>query len=626
MVNAEAGLFERMLGALPTAAGWVSSDGQIGFWNRRARALFGYSLEQVRDRPTWHRLAYPDEDYRRDVVDRWERAVREAEHDGSEIRLDAVRIRTAFGSDVSVEVQGTFVDDKLLLVFHDVTSRVQAESALRESEARLVAAFSAIPDACAISNVNTGQYVVLNDGFARITGWSAADSLGKSSADLELWVNYDDRNEVVRQLVENGTVDDYEAEFRRRDGRIIQGVVFGRVIEAGDTRFVITLTRDVTAQRVLERKVLEAQRLDSLGRLAGGVAHDFNNLLTVIQGNLELALNRLPADHVTRAGLEETVVASQQAAAVTRQLLAFGRKQILTARAVDLNAVLERMRDLIRRVVGESIELRFSLAPNVSPVLLDETQLEQVLLNLTLNARDAMPSGGQLYITTRELGAPVASAANGGRVRLTIEDTGTGISPEVRDRIFEPFFTTKEQGKGTGLGLASVYGIVQQSGGAIDVETQLGKGTAFHLDFARSTLPAAEPAATPSAPRVLPDRRTLLVVEDEVSVAKLVRRVLENAGFTVLLAHSAESAEALAAAHPGRIDLLLTDVVMPKVSGPVLADRLSHRFPGLLVLFMSGFTDDSLELNAVNGPARSFLQKPFTPEMLQARVFEVLGQ
>jgi two-component system, cell cycle sensor histidine kinase and response regulator CckA len=621
-----------MLDAMPIAVAWVSPDGRIGFWNLRARALFGYSLDEVRDRSTWYRLAYPDDDYRAEVVGRWESAVREAARDRSEIRFDAVRIRTSAGVDVHVEIQATFVDEKLVVVFHDVTDKLRAARALRESEARLAAAFASIPDACAISNVETGHYVVVNDGFTRITGWAASEAIGKNSADLDLWVDYNDRNAVVKQLVQSGTVDHYEAEFRRRDGRIIVGVVFGCVVKAGDTPFILTLTRDVTAQRVLERKVMEAQRLDSVGLLAGGVAHDFNNLLTVIQGNLELVLARLPEDHAVRPELQETVSASQQAAAVTRQLLAFGRKQILTARAVDLNAVLERMRDLIRRVLGEAIELRLHLAPNLKPVLLDEAQLEQVLLNLVLNARDAMPDGGHLNITTRELDADTASdpgtptrATAGGSVRLSVEDSGTGMSPEVRDRIFEPFFTTKEHGKGTGLGLASVYGIVQQSGGVIEVETQLGRGTAFHLDFARSAVPQTEPSKV-LVTQVPAEQRTVLVVEDEASVAKLVCRILENAGFAVLVAHDAESAEALALSHPGRIDLLLTDVIMPRVSGRVLADSLCRRLPALRVLFMSGFTGDSLELDAVTGSRRFFLQKPFTPEVLKASVCEALRE
>ncbi len=621
-------LLRHILDAMPIAAGWVDDEGRIGFWNRRARLLFGYTLEDAQDRTSWYRLAYPDEAYRADVVGRWSAAVAAAARDRSEIQFGAVRVRTRAGTDVDVELQGSFVDDKLLVVFHDVTDRLRTERALRDSEARLAAAFAAIPDACAISNVESGQYVFVNEGFTRITGWSATDALGRNSADLKLWVDYEQRNAVIQRLVKHEDVDDFEATFRRRDGRLIAGVIFGRVVEAGAASFIITLTRDVTAQRALERKVKEAERLDSVGRLAGGVAHDFNNLLTVIQGNLELALSRLPANHTLRPELETSMAASQQAAAVTRQLLAFGRKQVLRTRAVNVNATLERMRDLLRRVLGEGIELSLRLSPQVAPAVLDEAQLEQVVLNLVLNARDAMPNGGRLVIATRDLPAgPDAATPGRDLVRLTVEDSGTGMSPEVRERIFEPFFTTKEHGQGTGLGLASVYGIVQQSGARIEVETALGRGTTFHLDFERSD----EPARTSYAPHVLAPpssngkrARTVLVAEDEPSLGKLVRRVLEDAGYVVLLASDAEGAEALARAHGEPVDLLLTDVVMPRISGRALADRLSSRYPGLRVLFMSGFTGDTLGAHDDTASARSLLLKPFTPDALRARVFEAL--
>ena len=621
-------LLRHMLDAMPIAASWLDSEGRVGFWNRRARLLFGYTLDEVQDRPNWYRSAYPDDAYRAEVVERWSKALAAASHDRREIQFGAVRVRTRAGADVEVELQVSFVDDKLLVVFHDVTDRLRAERALRDSEARLAAAFAAIPDACAISNVESGQYVFVNEGFTRITGWSATDALGRNSADLKLWVDYGQRNAVIQRLVQQEDVDDFEATFRRRDGRLITGVIFGRVVKAGAASFIITLTRDVTAQRALERKVKEAERLDSVGRLAGGVAHDFNNLLTVIQGNLELALNRLPVNHPLRPELETSMAASQQAAAVTRQLLAFGRKQTLRTRAVNLNAVLERMRDLLRRVLGEGIELSMRLSPNVGPAVLDEAQLEQVVLNLVLNARDAMPNGGRLAIATRELAA-AHDAANPGRglVRLTVEDNGTGMSPEVRERIFEPFFTTKEQGQGTGLGLASVYGIVQQSGARIEVETALGHGTTFHLDFERSAESASlanAPHAAGTAPNSASRPRTVLVAEDEPSLGKLVRRILEDAGYVVLLASDAESAEALARAHGEPVDLLLTDVVMPKISGRTLADRLSSLYPGLRVLFMSGFTGDSLGTHDERGAVRSLLLKPFTPDALRARVFEEL--
>ena len=393
----------------------------------------------------------------------------------------------------------------------------------------------------------------------------------------------------------------------------------------------VAVLRDVTQQRDLEVQLRQSQKMDAIGRLAGGVAHDFNNLLVVIQSYAELIREDLPAENPAREDLDEVLAATRRASALTKQLLAFSRSEPVQPVDLRLSEVVGGIEKMLRRIIGEDIELFIELSPSPGVVRADPGQLDQVILNLVVNARDAMPNGGQLTIATQNVTLDAEdvdahpSLSPGEFVMLAVTDTGTGMDVETQRRIFEPFFTTKEQGKGTGLGLASVYGIVQQSGAAIEVDTQLGRGTAFHLDFARSAAPAPEPSRPlPVAPG-LTAPRTVLVVEDEVSVAKLVRRVLENAGITVLLAHDAEAAEALALAHPGRIDLLLTDVVMPKTSGRVLADRLTRRFPTLVVLFMSGFAGDSLEPDGVTDSALLFLHKPFTPDVLQARVFEALS-
>jgi len=496
-------LARAMLDALPMPVSWAEANGNIAFWNRRAEQLFGYSSEQVANVEAWYALAYPDASYRAQVVERWNRAVQEAINGGGELHFEAVRIRTRMGTDLDVEISATVVHGRLLVVFNDLTERQHAERSVRESEARLSAAFAAIPDACAISKVDTGQYLLVNAGFTQITGFQPEEALGKSSADLNLWVDYAQRNEVVKQLVEKGAVNDYEASFRRQNGAIINGVISGRVVRAGETPIIVTITRDVTAQRILERKLQEAERLDSIGRLAGGVAHDFNNLLTVIQGNLELALLDLPQGHRLQKDLQETMAASRRAAKLTSQLLAFGRKQVLSARSVDLNVVLVAIEDLLRRVVGEGIELELELAPELSPVLVDQSQLEQVVLNLVFNARDAMPGGGLLHLKTEQRRPePGTSASESGQVRLLVTDTGAGMSPEVRARLFEPFFTTKELGKGSGLGLASVYGIVKQSGGHIEVQSAPGRGTTFMLEFAPVERAAeASRVSTPAVPR-----------------------------------------------------------------------------------------------------------------------------
>jgi PAS domain S-box-containing protein len=621
-------LTRQMLDALPIPVSWADADGRISYWNRRAEALFGYSSDEVPDLETWYERAFPDAGYRRDFIERWNSTLLRARETSQESHFEAVRVRTRSGRSVDVELSGTFVGERLLLVFHDVTARLSAERAVRYSEARLSAAFSAIPDACAVSNVETGRYVLVNEGFARITGWSIDEAVGKNSADLDLWVDRAQRAEVLRQLVETGKIDHFEASFRHKSGKTILTLVSGRVISADGTPFIVTITRDVTAERALEEKLRVSERLDSIGRLAGGVAHDFNNLLTVIQGNLDLALAELPSEHALRPALEDTYDASVRAATITRQLLAFGRRQLLTARAVSLNEVIENMAGLLRRVVGEAIEVTFELASGLSPVLVDRAQLEQVILNLVLNARDAMPRGGKLLLETEPVPALTVGEAGTparGAVRLIVEDTGTGMTPEVRARIFEPFFTTKGRTQGMGLGLASVYGIVQQSGGKIEVSSELGGGSSFVVHF-----PAASDDVNPSRrPQPVVPRRggpkTVLVAEDQEAVRRLVSRVLEQDGLSVLVAANAEEAEAVARGHHGGIDLLLTDVVMPRTSGSELAKRLLLANPGLEVVYMSGFAADTLEQHEVLGAEARLLHKPFTPEALRASVAEALG-
>jgi two-component system cell cycle sensor histidine kinase/response regulator CckA len=616
------GLLRQVLEALPIPLSWAEADGRILFWNRLACELFGHGQAEVPTQSAWYEQAYPDPEYRREVVTAWDKAVAAARAEGREFHFDAVRVRTRAGRDLDVEFTGTFVAGKLVVLFHDVTDRRRAERSLRESEARLAAAFAAIPDACAISNAETGHYLLVNEGFERITGWSQQEAVGKSSLDLNVWVDYEDRNHVVATLQGRGILDNYEARFRTRTGRLIDGVVFGRVIEAGGTPLILTLTRDVTEQRALEHKLQEAERLDSIGRLAGGVAHDFNNLLTVIQGNLELALAQLPADSAVAADLGQAMDASERSARITQQLLAFGRRQLLAGRSVELNAALTEMEGLLRRVVGEGIELTMQLAPDPIYVVLDRVQL-----NLVLNARDAMPRGGQLTIGTRFVDMPSQpDAAATSRVLLTVADTGEGMTEAVRARIFEPFFSTKERGKGTGLGLASVYGIVQQSGGRIDVVSTPGGGSVFTLDFPRASRRPSYPSAQAvAAAQPVLGPKTVLVAEDEESLGHMIRRVLEGNGLTVLLAFSADAAERLADAHSGSIDLLLTDVVMPKQSGRDLATRLMQRFPALRVLYMSGFAGDVLEQHDLAG-LRQFLQKPFRAEQLVTRVFDLLSE
>lgn len=380
-----------------------------------------------------------------------------------------------------------------------------------------------------------------------------------------------------------------------------------------------------------QEQLRHSQRMESLGQLAGGVAHDFNNLLTVITGFTELVLQRLGSTDPPRSYLEEITKAGERASALTRQLLAFSRRQVLAPEVLDLNGVVADAEQMLRRVIGESVELRTHLSPDLWPVKADRGQLDQVILNLAVNARDAMPHGGCLTIETANVVLDEGYARHhapltaGPFVQLTASDTGMGMTPEVQAHIFEPFFTTKGPGKGTGLGLATVYGIVKQSGGYIWVYSEPDHGATFKIYLPREKDGAPAEAAAPALALAAPGgTETILVVEDDPQIRSLVRGVLDASGYSVLEARRGEEAERLGTQHPGPIHLLLTDVVMPGLPGRELAQRLTARHPGLRVLFMSGYTDQVVVEQGMIEARAPFLQKPFSPEALRRKLREVL--
>jgi signal transduction histidine kinase/ActR/RegA family two-component response regulator len=389
-------------------------------------------------------------------------------------------------------------------------------------------------------------------------------------------------------------------------------------------RGLVLTFRDVTERKKLEEDLRQAQKMEAVGRLAGGVAHDFNNLLTVITGYSSLLSSGLEAGHAWRDPLEEIQKAADRAASLTRQLLAFSRKQVLRPVPLDLNRVIQNLDKMLRRVIREDVEIVHELAPDLWPVRADPAQLEQVLLTLVTNARDAMPQGGRVTVATANVPAGEAGARGAGRrVRLAVSDTGLGMDDAVRERLFEPFYTTKELGKGTGLGLASVYGTVQQSGGSIHVTSAPGRGSNFVIH-----LPAAlqEEAAAP-APGGLPrGSETVLLVEDEEAIRGLARRVLEQLGYTELTASEGNEALAVADQHAATIHLLATDVIMPTLHGPELARRLTAKRPGMRVLYMSGYTDSVLLGTGLLRGETHLLNKPFTPTDLAGAVREALDE
>jgi CheY-like chemotaxis protein len=370
--------------------------------------------------------------------------------------------------------------------------------------------------------------------------------------------------------------------------------------------------------------------MEAVGQLAGGVAHDFNNLLTIIKVHAELLLDGVGPENPMHEDLQEIQKAGARAASLTRQLLAFSRKQLLQPRVLDLNAILAGLEPMLRRLISEDIRLVTRPAPELGRVSADAGQIEQVLVNLAVNARDAMPDGGTVTIETSdvELDAEFgrrrgANVPPGRYVRLAVSDTGVGMDESTRSRIFEPFFTTKEVGKGTGLGLSTVYGIVKQSNGFIWVSSRPGEGTTFEVHLPRVGEPAPEEGSAPTIPAAA-GSETVLLVEDEESVRSLARRILERQGYTVLEARHGQEALRAAAEHAGTIDLAMTDVVMPEMSGSELAHRLEAMRPGVRVLYMSGYTDDEIIRRGVLGPGMAFLEKPFTANSLAKKVREVL--
>jgi len=425
----------------------------------------------------------------------------------------------------------------------------------------------------------------------------------------------------------------FEEEFRviHPDGTVRLVVNGGTTVldDASGSAHMSGLVRDITERTQLELELRQAQKMEGIGQLAGGIAHDFNNLLTVIQGNSDLALDGLDPSSPSHADIREIKRAATSAAALTKQLLAFGRRQVLQPRPIELRAVIRAVESMLSRLIGDNIELVLDLDENGGCVLADPGQIEQVIINLTVNARDAMPDGGRITIGTKTVKQHakssdwVAGVASGVCERLIVSDTGIGMDKATRNRIFEPFFTTKPLGHGTGLGLSTVHGIVKQSGGELHVASTPGKGTSFTIYFPQvSTTGAVEVAST--APRSSTGSETILVVEDQPSLRELVRRILQQKGYRVLEAPDGEEAIRVAESSTRPIHLVITDVVMPGINARAMAERIRGTWPTVRVLFMSGYHDDDVMLRSLANAKVDFLQKPFLPYDLAEKVREVL--
>jgi PAS domain S-box-containing protein len=485
-----------------------------------------------------------------------------------------------------------------------------------------------------LAEASTGALLECNAAFLSMLGYEADEVHGLTLNDVDAGKPEDVDRLMREQLSRNGAAT-LERHYRRKDGSIIQVTLTLSGLVSGGGHTLCGAVRDVTEHRQTEKalrrteeQLRQVHKMDAVGQLAGGIAHDFNNLLTAILGFNEMLAEKLGPGHPQLREVEQIARAGRSAASLTRQLLAFSRRQVLQAAVLDLNGVVSNVEKMLRRLIGEHIDLVIKLAPDLPRVRVDAGQLEQVLLNLAVNGRDAMRDGGRLTIETAALDLPDDNEydlAAGRCVMLRVRDTGCGMTPAVQAHLFEPFFTTKAPGKGTGLGLSTVYGIVKQSGGAITVDTAPGKGATFVIVLPAAT-GAEESAAAGAAGGRAPVKRseTVLLVEDEASVRELAAIALRRAGLTVLEAQHPEEAFEVVARHQGPLHLILTDVVMPGMNGRVMVERLIRRFPDARILFMSGYTDDALAPLGVAAGDMAFLHKPFTPRQLADRVREVL--
>ena len=542
----------------------------------------------------------------------------------------------ALAEGIFVEAQASPLKDKHGIVnggvvaFREITERKLAEEALLKSEERFSKAFRNNPLAITISTEAEGRYLDVNDAFLGLLGYRRQDVIGHTAAELNFWREPLDRIEMLRQLRDDKRVTKHQTRYRTSKGESREAEVWAESIELGGQPCVLAITRDITEVQQLEAQFRQAQKMEAVGRLAAGVAHDFNNVMSIIMGYSDLLLGLIAPENPMNRYVSETKKAAKRAALLTTRLLAFSRKQVVFPRILDLNDVVHNATSMLLQLVGEDIEIEFRPTIPLGSVRADPGQIEQVLVNLVVNARDAMPAGGKIIIETgeAELDEDYVSRHPGSdagqHVVLVVSDTGCGMDDSVKSQIFEPFFTTKAVGQGTGLGLSTVYGIVKQSEGSILVYSEPGKGTAFKIYFPR-LYDKAEMLVVPSKEAEPPrGSETILVVEDDKILREITVKLLQNGGYRVVEAKDAEDALGIMAASQPEIDLLLTDVMMLGTSGVELVRRAKEGHPKLRSLFMSGYTGDLVGRQGVLIEEAHFLEKPFTRRSLLLKVYAAL--
>lgn len=614
----------------------LNSDGTMRFESPSLKRILGYETEELIGNSSFEFL-HPDD------LEKAHHAFDEITRNPNKTIEVEVRFRHKNGhwrhfACTLTNLLDNFAIKGIVSNAFDITERKRTEEALRESEERYRILFDNNPLPMWVIDSETLAFQAVSTAAINHYGYSYQEFLAMTVADI---LPSEDVFALLKNLSDSPDKL-YNADLWKhvkKDGTIIDVEITSHDLVFGGRRSQLVLINDVTEQKWAEKalrhseeQLRQSQKLESVGRLAGGIAHDFNNMLTAINGYSDLILARLPADDPLRRNVEEIKKAGERSAELTRQLLAFSRRQILQAKVLDLNKVISDTTIMLQRLIGEDIQLITSLSSDVGYIEADPGQLSQVLLNLVVNSRDAMPKGGSIVIETESIylseqyAGQHISVKPGNYMMLAVSDTGIGMNEETKKQIFEPFFTTKEIGKGTGLGLSTVYGIVKQSGGNIWVYSEIGKGTTFKIYLPKITQIPKTPENSSNATDIHKGSETVLLVEDEEIVRRLSREVLELCGYKVIEAENGIAALAVCEIYEKEIDLLMTDVVMPQMGGRELAQILMQTYPQMRVLFTSGYTDDAIVRHGIIDVGMNFIQKPFTFESLSQKVRELFDQ
>jgi len=640
--EAELAVWMRRYELIVEASGQVAYEylvptGQIT-WGASIEKVLGYALSEISGGfIQWQNLLHPDDIHT--TMNTLISAEKACSYWDASYRMQHKR-----GNYVWIRDRGFFIPDAegkaycQLGMLEDITKKKKAEEALLESEEKFSRVFEKAPLLMTIVSLDNDVILDVNEAFTNLSGFTREEAIGKTAIELG-WVTSEERVHIIPELKRTGSIEATELNVKAKDGTEMTILFYAQIIQVGGRKRILTLAQDITERKraeeerlKLEEQLRQSQKLEAIGRLAGGVAHDFNNMLAVIIGHAELALDHIAPATPPYADLQAIRKATEHSAALVRQLLAFARKQTISPRVLNINETIEAMIKILKRLIGEDVDLIWQPQAGLWPVKIDPGQIEQILANLCINARDAITGTGKITLQTQNMTCDDQyhtchqHVPPGDYVLLSVTDTGCGMDAETLAKIFEPFFTTKEVGKGSGLGLSTVYGIVSQNGGVIDVESVFGRGSSFSIYLPRHE---SEQESIPTAAEAVQDEtghETVLLTEDDPALLKMTEAMLKRLGYRVFAAATPETAIRLAEEHREEIRLLITDVIMPGMNGRDLADKLCGMLPDLRCLFMSGYTADVIATKGVLDEGVHFIQKPFQKKDLATRVRELLDQ